>query len=239
MACAPTAAAQGAGAVAPGVRFTVRVARDGSAVLGRGMERFVFRPWGMGGGGPGERARVILNEGTDGERELGKLDMFEARAGDTVTILTPGGGGYGDPLDRPVEDVVSDVVLGYVSAEGALREYGVLIDGEGADIAATEKLRASMREARTALPDFDFGPERTAWEKVFDDTTMMRMTDLLMRLPSSLRSDRRQKLFAAVVPGLSKGVADLSSAMGDPAAARVRLADLLEKLEAEVTGAAP
>ena len=44
-----------------GVVFSVRIVRDGSAVLGRGMERFVFRPWGMAGGQPGATARVIVN----------------------------------------------------------------------------------------------------------------------------------------------------------------------------------
>src|SRR5690606_24003346 len=134
----------------------------------RGMERFVFRPWGMEGGLPGERARVVVNLGTPQERELGKLDVFKARAGDIVTIMTPGGGGYGDPLDRPVEEVANVVRLGYVSAGGAERDYGVIIRDGVADEAATEKLRAERRAARTSLPKFNFGPERDAWEAVFD-----------------------------------------------------------------------
>jgi N-methylhydantoinase B len=39
----------------------------------------------------------------------------------------PGGGGYGNPFQRPVEMVFNDVVNGYVSLEAAEREYGVVI----------------------------------------------------------------------------------------------------------------
>jgi len=40
----------------------------------------------------------------------------------------PGGGGYGDPRLRPAEDVLEDVLNGYISLESAERDYGVAID---------------------------------------------------------------------------------------------------------------
>lgn len=218
-----------------GVSFTVRIARDGSSVLGRGMERFVFRPWGMEGGQPGERARVVVNLGTPQERELGKLDVFKARAGDIVTIMTPGGGGYGDPLDRPVDEVVTDVRLGYVSAAGAERDYGVVISNGAADEKATEALRAERRNARTSLPKFNFGPERDAWEAVFDDTNMTRLNTALMQIPTSVRYERRERLFLEVIPGLVRGAPDLAAVVGDIPAARARLASAIAILESEIS----
>ena len=218
-----------------GVVFSVRIARYGSAVLGRGMERFVFRPWGMAGGKPAEKARVVVNLGTSKERELGKLDIFYPNPGDIVTIMTPGGGGYGNPLDRPATDVHRDVIVGHISLEAARRDYGVVIDGDGLDEAASEALRAKLRRERGAPPDFDFGPERNAWEAVFDDTTLTQMNALLMQLGTNIRSQIRRELFERVIPDLPHvGIIPLHEAVGNIVAARKRLAKEMKALEAMV-----
>ncbi len=46
---------------------------------------------------------------------------------DTVRMAPPGGGGFGDPKTRNPEQVLADVVAGYVTLEGARRDYGVAI----------------------------------------------------------------------------------------------------------------
>jgi N-methylhydantoinase B len=217
------------------VIFSVRIARYGSAVLGRGMERFVFRPWGMAGGRPGAKARVVVNLGTPEERDLGKLDIFYPNPGDIVTIMTPGGGGYGDPLERPPADVVRDVEVGYISSEAARRDYGVVIGEQGLDDPATEALRKELRAARGAPAAFDFGPERDAWDRVFDDASMMRMNALFMRLGPNVRPQRRRELFERVLPDLPKvGLTPLHEVVGDVAAARERLEIELKALEKQV-----
>jgi len=48
--------------------------------------------------------------------------------GDSLIIKTPGGGGYGDPLERDPEQVLGDVLDELVSLEAAQSEYGVIID---------------------------------------------------------------------------------------------------------------
>jgi N-methylhydantoinase B len=218
-----------------GVVFSVRIARAGSAVLGRGMERFVFRPWGIAGGRPGLPARVVLNLGRDDERELGKLDIFHARPGDVVTIMTPGGGGYGDPLLRDPALVLEDLLDGYISARSAREDYGVVIVGEAVDEAATTALRARMATARGRLPAIGFGPEREAWDAVFDDATMRRLNTLLMRLGPHARSERRRAVFEAAIPDLPRaGTMPLPALIGDPAMARARLARAMAELETEL-----
>lgn len=75
---------------------------------------------------------------------------------DAVRYRTNGGGGWGDPLDRETERVARDVRDGYVTVEGAARQYGVVVAGdpewdpEGlvVDEVATIRLRQRLRAAR-------------------------------------------------------------------------------------------
>jgi N-methylhydantoinase B len=77
-----------------------------------------------------------------------------------MQLKLPGGGGYGNPLEREPERVLADVVDGYVSAEAAQREYGVVVEYIGEpersvrppelyriDASATDRLRAQLRDA--------------------------------------------------------------------------------------------
>jgi N-methylhydantoinase B len=66
--------------------------------------------------------------------------------GQTITNMNPGGGGYGSPLQRPIEKVVWDVKNRLVSIEGAKLDYGVVIsDPEtlSVDLDATRALRVT------------------------------------------------------------------------------------------------
>ena len=117
--------------------------------------------------------------------------------GDVVTAVMAGAGGWGDPLRRPPEAVARDVARGFVSRAAAERDYGVLLHEDGSpDEAATQRLRA----ARPAAPrnGFDFGPERDAWERVFDDARMTRMADKLLGMPREQRLRARERLFAGL-----------------------------------------
>jgi N-methylhydantoinase B len=57
------------------------------------------------------------------------------------SVGTPGGGGYGDPLERDLALVLRDVGLGYYSREQAAEMFAVVIGDGGVDAAATERLR--------------------------------------------------------------------------------------------------
>jgi len=50
------------------------------------------------------------------------------KPGDEIRVIAAGGGGNGDPSERPAEKVLEDVKNGFVSVEGALRDYGVKVD---------------------------------------------------------------------------------------------------------------
>ncbi|HEY5830130.1 MAG TPA: methylhydantoinase, partial [Hyphomicrobiaceae bacterium] len=67
-------------------------------------------------------------------------------AGDRVEVMTPGGGGYGDPLGRDAALVDRDVSRGYYTGEEARTLFGVAIGADGAiDAAATAALRKAGR----------------------------------------------------------------------------------------------
>lgn len=85
--------------------------------------RTEFPAQGYRGGGTGAARRVLLNG--DSIAPKGRLELAP---GDTLTFHEAGGGGYGDPRARDPERVLADVEDGAVSAEGARRDYGVVVD---------------------------------------------------------------------------------------------------------------
>ena len=215
--------------------MTFEVLKDGSSVQGRGMERFRFAPWGVSGGKPSSKMRCVLNKGRNSERELDKLDEFFVNAGDTMTFMLPGASGYGDPFLRDAQAVLRDVKLEFVSREAAERDYGVVIaDGGVIDEEATRKARAT-RPDDNFRADFDFGPEREAWETVFDDETMMELNRRLYELPKAVRYATRKRIFQQALPDLGVGGGEPFLALfSDPEAVRKRLHEAMAEAFGEV-----
>lgn len=69
-----------------------------------------------------------MDAGGEHERSVGcNVSGVRVSPGGVVRCWTGGGGGHGDPLERDPERVVRDVEQGYVSLDGAARDYGVVI----------------------------------------------------------------------------------------------------------------
>jgi N-methylhydantoinase B len=107
-----------------GIRRDVRV-RDHRATFSLLADRHRHAPYGLAGGGDGERGAALV----DGDPVPPK-GTHELPPGTLVSVRTPGGGGYGDPSERDREAVLRDLRLGKVSAERAREVYGVAVDGE-------------------------------------------------------------------------------------------------------------
>ena len=105
-------------------------------------DRTGFPAPGMLGGGDGEAGSV----GTASGEQLHPKRQQLIPAGERVILKLPGGGGYGDPLERDPELVRRDVEDGLISPAHAREAYGVVLAGdEGGllvDEEATERLRA-------------------------------------------------------------------------------------------------
>jgi len=106
-------------------------------------------PFGLDDGGPGGEGMYVV----DGERPERPKARLRVPAGAPVLMRLPGGGGYGDPLQRRSEAVVKDVAAGLVSSGAAREQYGVVgrfVDGAWVvDTAATETERTERRNARS------------------------------------------------------------------------------------------
>lgn len=123
-------------------------------------DRWFVPPWGVNGGAPGERARKVL-EKPDGTKIIvgNKVEDFKVEENDVLHFITWGGGGWGDPYDRDPALIAKEITQGLVTAQGA-KAYGVVVSEDGiVDEAATEALRAKLREERGAVQVFDFGPD--------------------------------------------------------------------------------
>ena len=79
--------------------------------------------------------------------------------GDLLRVMTPGGGGWGDPLDREPEKVVRDVALGQVSMDSAKQDYGVVMDPHRLEVLEKEttEQRERLRRSRPPLAMIDRG----------------------------------------------------------------------------------
>jgi len=117
-------------------------------------------PWGVDGGTHARTSekRLVRTDGT--EEELpSKVENVPVEAGDKLVFSTAGGGGLGDPLERPPELVAREVRRGLISETAAEEEYGVVLDEDGTvDGAATEDRRSEIRADRDDLAEFDYGP---------------------------------------------------------------------------------
>jgi N-methylhydantoinase B len=107
--------------------------------------------------------KFTLNPDTPDEQNIPPAsEGISVKNGDILRIETGGGGGWGDPFTRSPEDVLRDVLEGYVTLDTALSEYGVALSEDGLEIdpPATETARSQPRPPR---PDVDRGPHGQEW----------------------------------------------------------------------------
>jgi len=127
-----------------GLKKDIRVSGDDLS-LSNLTDRCVHPPFGFAGGRPGCLGSTVINP--EGQSNVLPSKIFcPLDDGDVISFRLSGGGGYGNPLQRSIEAVQKDVSAGYVSVEGARRDYGVIIDPDtlAVDVSATKKTRDEM-----------------------------------------------------------------------------------------------
>jgi N-methylhydantoinase B len=86
-------------------------------------QRTQFPAQGYRGGKPGQLRQCMLND-----TRVPPKTRITLEPGDVLKLLEAGGGGFGDPRERSAAKVLQDVADGLVTAEGALRDYGMVVD---------------------------------------------------------------------------------------------------------------
>jgi N-methylhydantoinase B len=106
-----------------GQEMEIGVRGDSDWVISAMYDRTKCAAQGICGGSPGATGTVRAADGG----ELHPKRQQRLAAGERVTLSLPGGGGYGDPLEREPRMVARDVEDGLVSVERAREVYGVVL----------------------------------------------------------------------------------------------------------------
>lgn len=135
-----------------GVRRDYRIL-DHEASLTVTTDRVKYTPpWGLFGGKEGGTSITKIFRKNGKEETWRKISDLSLDEEDICSFQTGGGGGYGNPLERDPEKVLSDVKNEYISIEEAKETYGVIIDQESmmVDKESTNNLRNEMgKEKKT------------------------------------------------------------------------------------------
>ena len=125
------------------------------------LERMKYPARGRDGGAAGRLGRISLRSGA---RLIGKGE-HTIPGGDRLVFETPGGGGYGHPLERPAGEVATDVARGLVSREAAERLHAVVLDAAGRlDEDATRERRLAAARPGGPAPAPSLGCTRASAE---------------------------------------------------------------------------
>lgn len=125
-------------------------------------DRVDHAPPGVHGGGPAapNSVRIRMAGDTRVPPMRSKAEKVPLGPGDGIALASPGGGGFGDPLERALADVEADLNDGLIDRADAETTYGVVIASERrimgrpvfvVDGPASERLRHHKRSAGRAL----------------------------------------------------------------------------------------
>jgi N-methylhydantoinase B len=150
-----------------------------ATVTVRGQERFRFQPWGVAGGAPGRSGRTSLTLQGGEEQEIGRIDVLELPQGAVLRMLTPSGGGFGDPFTRDPALVRAELADCLLTPEQASTQYGVAPDDP-----ETQRLRAEPRPEPSL---FRLGPAREALEARWPPEAGAALAQAVMQAPPQVR----------------------------------------------------
>jgi len=126
-----------------GVNYKIKL-RRGNAKVSMVMDHGRFGPQGVLGGKDGgvNRVRIERHGETYIPPHLSKDQNVIVKEGDTISVSTPGGGGYENPFLRNPELVKHDVQRGYYTTQQVKKNFGVVLNFKGEiNEKATQKLR--------------------------------------------------------------------------------------------------
>jgi len=133
-----------------GLRREIKVLTE-EASLSVLSDKNIIPPFGVLGGFSGAPNRfTVIRKGQSipPSQFPGKVTRFPLERGDVVVMESSGGGGHGDPLNRPPEKIRKDLKEGFVTEEKAKTRYGVILKGNEIDLKKTNRLRETLQKER-------------------------------------------------------------------------------------------
>jgi N-methylhydantoinase B len=178
-----------------GAEIEFQLFAPNSMVTARNRDRTRFSAWGLCDGLAGKPSSFTKNPNTPEAVKLGNSDIIHCDPGDIICLIGPGAGGYGDPLQRPPEKVLTDVKRGFVSLATARADYGVAIGPDlSLDGEATARLRSGLAAQREhAL--FNWGENRRRYEEVWTEARYDALTEILAHVVTSWRFFVKHRIF--------------------------------------------
>ena len=140
----PDSAGAGRWRGAPGTQTEIRVPAGSKEKLFACLSGTVHGHEGYASGAAGGLASLELVQGGEPEVVQALAQDRGLAGGAELRFRSPGGGGFGNPHERPADVVWDDVLNGYVSVEQARAVYGVAVDPQTMALDADET--ASLRE---------------------------------------------------------------------------------------------
>jgi N-methylhydantoinase B len=192
-----------------GCSLSFQVFSPNTVITARNRDRSLFRAWGVLGGKAGSLTKFLLNPGTSNERNLGNTDIISLEPEDIIEIISSGGGGWGNPLERDVNSVLADVLPGFVSKTAAKSEYGVVINDDQVDPEASKMLRTKLRSLEN-ISHFDFGREREKYERTWTKELYEALTIVLASIPVNWRFLVKHKIWHTIEDLSSRRNVDVS-----------------------------
>ncbi|RVT93503.1 hydantoinase B/oxoprolinase family protein [Sphingomonas crocodyli] len=125
-----------------GIARQVRALHDATTFSAR-SDSYIHGAEGLDGGQTGGLSVITRNPGRDDQEALPtKVAQLILKAGDSIRVQTPGGGGFGPAKERPLDELARDLRDGFVSQEAAERDYGTdrvraAIEATGSSTAAS------------------------------------------------------------------------------------------------------
>ncbi len=112
---------------------------------------------GVAGGDPGGQsgfailsrgaASELLESGSEATPVVLPTAGMSMSPGEVQLLISQGGGGFGDPLERDPDAVALDVAEGLVTAQAAGDDYGVVVTTTGGSVTADHEASTALRHA--------------------------------------------------------------------------------------------
>ncbi len=157
---------------------------------------------------------------------MGNTDVVTVAPGDIIRIASSGAGGWGDPLERDPERVLTDVRCDFISVEAAKTKYKVVIRNDEISADETDTLRQEARKenvSRNRNDAFGFNPYRRDFEAMWTPANYAALMDAIWRLPVDWRFFVKHQVFSRIK------LVDSNSRLGDGSEVMAVLRDIAEE----------